>query len=64
MMTSKSVPVNAFTAGTDVITATKRTNRKLAFALMECGRNKIEIIPATGNSKTERNNKDSVIDIW
>ena len=64
MITSISFPVNAFTAGTDVITATKRTNRKLAFALMECGRNKIEIIPATGNNKAKRNNKDSVIDIW
>lgn len=64
MMTSISFPVNAFTAGTDVITATKRTNRKLAFALMECGRNKIEIIPATGNTKAARNSKDPVIDIW
>ena len=62
MMTSISFPVNAFTAGTDVITATKRTNRKLAFALIECGRNKIEIIPATGNNKAKRNNTDYVID--
>ena len=63
-MTSIALPVKAITAGTDVTVATKRTNIKLAFALTECGRNKIKIIPATGKNKAERNNKDSVIDIW
>lgn len=63
-MISILLPVNVFTARTDVIVATKRTNIKLAFALMECGRNKIKIIPATGINKAERNNKNSIIDIW
>ena len=59
---STAFPVKALTAGIVVIVAIKNTKIKLAFALMGCGRNGIETIPAMGNSKNRKNNKESVID--
>ena len=58
---SMEFPVNALTAGIEVIAAIKSTNIKLPFALIECGRNGIEIIPAIGNNKAKESNKKSVI---
>ena len=56
-------PVRALTAGTEVTTAVRSTKTKLAFARMKWGINEIVIMPTTGNSKAEKNNKDSVIDM-
>lgn len=60
---STAFPVNALTAGIDVIAAIKSRKIKLAFALIECGRNGIKIIPVIGNIKDKKSNKESVIDI-
>lgn len=56
-------PVNALIAGMEVIAAIKRTKIKLAFDRIECGRNGIEIIPAIGNTKDKKSNKELVINI-
>ena len=58
---STAFPVKALTAVTDVVAAIRSTKIKLAFALTECGRNGIEIIPAIGNSKDKKSSKESVI---
>ena len=50
---SKVFPVNALIAGTDVVTAIRSTKIRLATALVECGSNEMEIIPAIGNSKAK-----------
>lgn len=60
---SRVFPVNAFTAGMEVITAITSTKIKLAFALIECGSNGMEIIPAIGNPKAKERNKKSGINI-
>jgi hypothetical protein len=61
IITSTSFPVNAFTAGIVVIRETRQTKTKLAFALRVWGNNRMDIIPAIGNSKANENTKDSVI---
>jgi hypothetical protein len=60
---STEFPVRALIAGTEVTRAVRSTKTKLAFARMKWGMNEIVIMPATGNSKAEKNNKDSVIDM-
>jgi hypothetical protein len=57
------IPDNAFTAGTDVRAAIKRTKKKLAFALRTAGSNGREMIPASGTDRDKKNNNDSVINI-
>ena len=56
-------PVRALIAGTEDTTAVRSTKTKLAFARMKWGINEIDKIPAIGNSKAEKNNKDAVIDM-
>jgi hypothetical protein len=56
-------PASALIAGIEVTAATNNTKIKLAFALMEFGRNAIKIIPVTGNNNAKKNNNRSMIDI-
>ena len=56
-------PVNAFTAGTDVTTATIKTKRKVIRDLMADGTNRIKMTPASGSKKAKENKTDSVIGI-
>lgn len=56
-------PANALRAGMDVIAAITSTKIKLALALIECGSNGIEMIPAIGNSKAKERKKKSGINI-
>ena len=57
-------PVNALTAGVEVVTATRTIKIKFAFALVECGSKEIEITPAISNDMARASNKDSVIGIY
>ena len=50
-VTSITLPLNAFTAGTDVTMAVIKTKMKFATALYRSGRNGIKIIPAIGIEK-------------
>jgi hypothetical protein len=57
-------PVNAFTAGMDVITAIIITKTKLAFDFIGFGKNGMAIIPAIGMIRDKESINESVIDIW
>jgi len=60
---STEFPAKDLTAGMDVIAAIKSTKIKRPLALVECGRNGMETIPAIGNTRDKKSSKESDMDI-